>query len=316
VVSLLVPDQAGVRADVLLGFDDLAGFLSKENPYFGCIVGRVGNRIARGRFTLDGVEYTLACNDGPNHLHGGLRGFDRAAWTARPSLTPEGPAVELSYLSKDGEEGYPGNLSVTVVYTLGADALRIDYAVTADRPTPCNLTNHSYFNLEGEGNGTILDHRMQLHASRFTAVGPGLIPTGENLEVAGTPLDFRVGTRIGDRIDAPDRQLELAKGYDHNWVIDQAGAVPSPCARVSAPRSGRVMEVLTTEPGVQFYAGNFLTGTLRGKGGKVYPRRGGLCLETQHFPDSPNQPAFPSVVLRPGQKYKSTTVYRFPAARR
>jgi aldose 1-epimerase len=315
VVSLEVPDAAGARADVLLGFDDLAGFLAKENPYFGCIAGRFANRIARGRFTLDGQAYALACNDGENHLHGGRRGFDRVVWTAKPSLGPAGPSLELAYVSKDGEEGYPGNLSATVLYTLGDDGLRIDYAVTADRPTPVNLTNHAYFNLEGEGNGTILDHRLQLHASRFTAVGPGLIPTGALPSVAGTPFDFRAESRIGDRIDAADPQLTLAGGYDHNWVLDQVGASPWPCARVVAPRSGRVMEVSTSEPGVQFYAGNFLTGTLRGKGGKVYPHRGGFCLETQRFPDSPNQPGFPSTVLRPGQRYTSTTLYRFPAAR-
>jgi len=315
VVSLEVPDAQGKLADVLLGFDDLAGFVSKENPYFGCVVGRYGNRIARGRFTLDGKAYQLACNDGPNHLHGGLRGFDRAVWSARPSLGAAGPALELTYLSKDGEEGYPGNLTVTVTYTLTADALRIDYAATADQPTPCNLTNHAYFNLDGEGSGQILDHTMQLHASRVTAVGPGLIPTGALAAVAGTPFDFRQPVRIGDRIDADDPQLKLGGGYDHNWVLDQTGAAPWPCARVVGPRSGRVMEVLTSEPGVQFYAGNFMTGKVRGKGGKLYPHRGGFCLETQHFPDAPNQPGFPDTILRPGKRLASTTIYRFPSTR-
>ncbi len=316
VVSLEVPDRTGARADVVLGFDGLDGYLGKGNPYFGCIVGRYGNRIGRGRFTLEGREHALARNDGDNHLHGGVRSFDKVVWAARPLTTAAGPALELGYLSRDGEEGYPGNLSVTVTYTLGADALQIDYAATTDRPTHCNLTNHAYFNLDGEGSGTVLDHQLQVEASRFTAVGPGLIPSGEIRSVEDTPLDFRTLTRIGDRIDADDPQLRLAGGYDHNWVLDRAGAPPWRCARVVAPRSGRVMEVLTTEPGVQFYSGNFLDGTLRGKGGRVYPRRAGLCLETQHFPDSPNQPAFPTTVLRPGEKYATSTIYRFPRTAR
>lgn len=316
VVSLEVPDRTGARADVVLGFDGLDGYLGKGNPYFGCIVGRYGNRIGGGRFTLEGRAHALARNDGQNHLHGGIRSFDKVVWAARPLFTAAGPALELRYLSRDGEEGYPGSLSVAVTYTLGADALQIDYAATTDRPTHCNLTNHAYFNLDGEGSGTVLDHQLQVEASRFTAVGPGLIPTGEIRSVEDTPLDFRTPTRIGDRIDADDPQLRLAGGYDHNWVLDRAGAPPWRCARVVAPRSGRVMEVLTTEPGVQFYSGNFLDGTLRGKGGRPYPRRAGLCLETQHFPDSPNQPAFPTTVLRPGEKYATSTIYRFPGAAR
>jgi aldose 1-epimerase len=286
VVSLLVPDAAGALADVLLGFDGPEGYLAR-NPYFGCIVGRVGNRIAGGRFSLSGQEHVLARNDGQNHLHGGLRGFDKVVWAARP----------LS----------------TVTYTLLADALRIDYQASTDRPTHVNLTNHAYFDLDGTG--SILDHELTLHAGRFTAVGPGLIPTGELRGVAGTPFDFRAPARIGARIDLPDPQLQLAGGYDHNWVIDGAVPGPRPCARVRGPRSGRVMEVLTTEPGVQFYSGNFLDGSLRGKGGRPYPRRSGLCLETQHFPDTPNQPSFPSTVLGPGERYRSTTVYRFPPPR-
>jgi aldose 1-epimerase len=323
VVSILAPDAGGQRADVVLGFDGVAGYLQKSNPYFGCLVGRVGNRIARGRFTLDGTEYTLARNDGENHLHGGVaRTFDKVVWNARPFTAPEGPALELAYLSKDGEEGYPGNLSVTVVYTVAGGALRIDYSAITDRPTHVNLTNHTYFNLEGEGSGTILDHEVQLHASRMTAVGPGLIPTGEIRSVEGTPFDFRSPRRVGVGIGAADPQLALADGfdhsggYDHNWVLDRSGAPPWACARVVAPRSGRVMEVRTTEPGVQFYTGNFLDGTLRGKGGKIYAHRGGLCLETQHFPDTPNRPEFPTTVLRPGERYVTTTIYRFAAERR
>jgi aldose 1-epimerase len=312
VITLEVPDAKGRRADVVLGFDDLAGYLQPENPYFSALIGRFGNRIGGAQFTLDGRTYPLAANDGENHLHGGLRGFDKVVWTARPQRTPRGPALELSYASPDGEEGYPGKLSVTVTYTLTEDALQIDYGATTDAPTVCNLTNHAYFNLEGEGNGDILDHRVQLQAERFTEVRAGCIPTGVLRPVEGTPFDFRRPTRIGDRIGAPFEQLELGIGYDHNWVLDRTGAPPWCFARVEAPRSGRVMEVLTTEPGVQFYTGNHLDGKLVGKGGKVYPHRGALCLETQHFPDSPNQPQFPSTVLRPGERYATTTIYRFP----
>ncbi len=314
-VSLQVPDASGALADVLLGFDSLEGYLAHGSVYFGCLVGRYGNRIGGGRFTLDGKQHVLARNDGDNHLHGGARGFDKVVWAASPRTSPAGPALQLSYLSRDGEEGYPGNLSVTVTYTLEADGLRIEYAAVTDAPTHCNLTNHAYFNLDGQGSGTILDHRLQLRASRFTAVGPGLIPTGEIRGVEGTPLDFRTPARIGDRIDAPDPQLQVGGGYDHNWVLDRSGAGPELCARLVAPRSGRLLEVLTTEPGVQFYSGNFLDG-LRGKGGKTYPRRSGLCLETQHFPDTPNRPEFPSTVLRPGEKYATTTVYRFGIEKR
>jgi aldose 1-epimerase len=323
VVSLLAPDAGGRRADVVLGFDDVAGYLQKSNPYFGSIIGRVGNRISRGRFTLDGAACTLARNDGENHLHGGVaRSFDKVVWSARPFTSPRGPALELTFLSRDGEEGYPGNLSVTVVYTVAGETLQIDYAATTDRPTHVNLTNHSYFNLEGEGSGSIVDHVVQIHAARTTAVGPGLIPTGALRDVAGTPFDFRTPRRVGEGIGADDPEIKLARGfdgaggYDHNWVLDQAGAPPWPCARVVAPRSGRVMEVRTAEPGVQFYTGNFLDGTLRGKGGKIYGHRAGLCLETQHFPDTPNRPEFPSTVLRPGEKYATTTSYRFTTEKR
>ncbi|HET6438945.1 MAG TPA: aldose epimerase family protein [Anaeromyxobacter sp.] len=311
VVSLFAPDSRGAPADVLLGFDSLEGYLQPGNPYFGCVVGRYGNRIAGGRFTLEGREHTLARNDGENHLHGGIRGFDKVVWEPRPIEAPAGPALELSYRSADGEEGYPGNLAVRVVYTLLAGALQIDYAATTDRPTHLNLTNHAYFNLEGEGSGSILDHRLELSASRFTAVGPGLIPTGEVRPVEGTPLDFRTLSRIGDRIEADDPQLKLAGGYDHNFVLDGKGPSPSRCARLVSSRSGRTLEVVTKEPGVQFYSGNFLDGTLRGKGGRTYPRRAGLCLETQHFPDSPNRPEFPSTLLRPGERYSTSTILRF-----
>jgi aldose 1-epimerase len=314
IVSLRVPDAAGAVDDVALGFDGLEGYLRPGNPYFGCLVGRYGNRIGGARFSLEGRPHALAHNDGPNHLHGGRRGFDKVVWAARPGSSAEGPTLELGYRSKDGEEGYPGALAVTVTYTLLADALRIDYAATTDRPTHCNLTNHAYFDLDGQGNGTILDHELLLRAERFTAIGPGLIPTGELRSVEGTAFDFRTPRRIGDRIDLSDPQLGFAGGYDHNWVLASPGPAPALCARVRGPRSGRVMEVLTTEPGVQFYAGNFLDGTLRGKGGKPYPRRSGLCLETQHYPDSPNRPEFPTTVLRPGERYASTTIYRFPAA--
>ncbi len=316
IVSLQVPDAAGAPADVVLGFDGLEGYLARGNPYFGAIVGRYGNRIAAGRFTLDGREHVLARNDGPNHLHGGVRSFDKVVWAARTTSSPEGPALQLSYVSADGEEGYPGRLQVTVTYTLEQGALRMDYAATTDRPTHCNLTNHAYFNLDGEGSGTILDHRLLIQAARFTPVGSGLIPTGEIRSVEGTPLDFRTPTRIGDRVDADDAQLRFAGGYDHNWVLDRSGPSPWLAARVVAPRSRRVLEVLTTEPGLQFYSGNFLDGSLRGKGGKAYPRRAALCLETQHFPDTPNHPEFPSTVLRPGEKYATSTVYRFSAEKR
>jgi aldose 1-epimerase len=310
VVTLKVPDRAGRFADVVLGFENLDGYL-KENPYFGAIVGRYGNRIAQGAFTLNAVKYTLSRNNGENALHGGIKGFDKVVWKAEGGV---GPTVELSYLSKDGEEGYPGNLSVTVTYTLTEDnSLRIEYAATTDKDTVINLTNHSYFNLFGQGEGDILDHVMMINADRFTPVDEGLIPTGALRPVEGSPFDFRKPTAIGARIDGTDEQLVRGKGYDHNFALNRSGDALSLAARVSDPKSGRVMEVLTTEPGVQFYTGNFLDGSIRGKGGKVYPKRAAFCLETQHFPDSPNQPGFPSVVLKPGGRYQTTTVYRFSA---
>jgi aldose 1-epimerase len=313
VTSLQTPDRNGQMADVVLGFDSTDGYL-KEHPYFGAVVGRYGNRIAKGRFTLNGKEYQLATNNGPNALHGGIRGFDKRVWTAR-DVSKEGvPALELTYTSRDKEEGYPGNLTARVTYSVtNNNELRLDYEATTDQDTILNLTNHSYFNLKGQGEGSILDHVIQIQADRFTPVDETLIPTGELKPVAGTPFDFRQPTAIGSRIEHKDEQLIRGKGYDHNFVLNGPQGELSPAARVTEPKSGRVMEVLTTQPGVQFYTGNFLDGKLTGKGGKRYDFRYGFCLETQHFPDSPNKPQFPSVVLKPDATYRSTTVYRFSA---
>jgi aldose 1-epimerase len=301
VVSLKV---GGV--DVVVGFDSLEGYLN-ENPYFGALIGRYANRIGHAQFTLDGVLYKIPKNDGDNALHGGPRGFDKVVWNARE--LPDG-GLELTYLSKDGEEGFPGNCKATVVYHLtDANELKIEYAASTDKDTVVNLTNHSYFNLKGSGD--ILGHLLQLTADRFTPVDSGLIPTGDLKPVAGTPFDFRKSTAIGARIEQDDEQLKLGKGYDHNWVLNKKGAELSLAARVEEPSSGRAMEVWTTQPGVQFYTGNFLDGTIKGKGGKVIARRSALCLETQHFPDSPNKPKFPTVALKPGMEFKSTTIYKF-----
>jgi aldose 1-epimerase len=309
VVSLEVPDKAGRMDDIVLGYDNLESYI-KNSPYFGAIVGRYGNRIAKGRFRLGDEEYALATNNGENHLHGGVRGFDKVVWSAEPGPANDGPSLRLRYTSKDGEEGYPGTLSATVVYTLTESGeLRIEYSATTDKPTVVNLTHHSYFNLAGDGD--VLGHELTIDADRFTPVDAGLIPTGELKGVAGTPFDFRKPTAIGARIGQDDPQLLLGKGYDHNFVLNRKGAGAVAVARLREPKSGRVVEVLTTEPGLQFYSGNFLDGSLTGKGGKVYKHRYGLCLEAQHFPDSPNQPAFPSTRLDPGQRYESTTVYRF-----
>jgi aldose 1-epimerase len=314
VMSLNVPDKAGQFGDVVLGFDTVEEYL-QPHPYFGALIGRYGNRIANGKFTLEGKNYTLAQNNGPNSLHGGLKGFDKVIWDAKPLDTRDGPALELTYLSKDGEEGYPGNLLVKVIYTLTHDdALRIDYTATSDGTTVINLTHHSYFNLAGAGNGDILDHDLLLNAAHFTPVNETLIPTGEIRPVAGTPFDFTRPTRIGLRINQDDEQLKFGLGYDHNWVLNNTDGSLALAARASEPSSGRVMEVWTTEPGIQFYSGNFLDGSNIGKGGKVYQHRYGFCLETQHFPDSPNQPNFPSTVLKAGQTYTSTTVYKFLVA--
>jgi aldose 1-epimerase len=313
VVSLLVPDKNGTFGDIVLGYDSLASYV-KATPYFGAVVGRFANRIGKGRFTLNGTEYVLALNDGPNTLHGGTKGFDKVVWTADDSST--GASLALSYLSRDGEEGYPGNLSVRLVYTLtDSNALRIDYTATTDKPTVLNLSHHSYFNLSGPAGGSILDHELMLNADRFTPIDAGLIPTGKIRAVEGTPMDFRASTAIGSRIGLADEQLRLGRGYDHNWVLTREGNGLSLAARVTEQSSGRIMEVWTTEPGIQFYSGNFLDGTNIGKGGTAYPYRSGFCLETQHFPDSPNKPQFPSTVLNPGDTYASTTVYKFTTAK-
>ncbi len=309
VTELDTPDRDGKLDDVVLGFDSLEGYLGKE-PFFGATVGRVGNRIAKGHFTLDGHTYTLATNDGPNHLHGGLRGFDKVVWTAEV-LPGDAPSVRFSYRSRDGEEGYPGNLDVSVVFTVSdSNELRIEYTVTTDKDTPANVTNHSYFNLGGAEKGSILDHEVTLHADRFTPVDSTLIPTGELKAVAGTPMDFRKATPVGEHLAAVGGN---PVGYDHNFVVNGGGGSLAPVATVYDPKSGRVMEVSSTEPGVQFYSGNFLDGTLTGKKGVVYRQYWGLCLETQHFPDSVNHPNFPSYVLKAGDTYRSTTIYGFSA---
>ena len=311
VTSLRVPDRNGKLDDIVLGFDNLDAYL-KGHPYFGAIIGRYGNRIAKGRFTLHGVEYKLAVNNGENHLHGGIKGFDKVVWNAKPRKVANGAALELTYLNKDGEEGYPGNLSVKVVYTLtNANELKIDYSATTDKDTVVNLTHHSYFNLAGQGNGDILNHRLFVNAARFTPTDAGSIPTGELRSVRGTPFDFTRATTIGARINQDYEQLRLGKGYDHNFVLNGKIGTLRRVARVSESTSGRAMEVWTTEPGMQLYSGNFLDGTLAGKDGKVYQQRYGFCLETQHYPDSPNKPKFPTTVLRKGDRYHTITIYKF-----
>ena len=316
VVSLKVPDRNGKLADVVLGYDTADGYVN-DKSYFGAIVGRYGNRIGHAQFVLDGKTYTLAKNNGENSLHGGIKGFNKAVWTAKVLSAKDGQSLELSYLSKDGEEGFPGDLQVSVIYTLtDANALKIVYSATTDKKTVVNLTNHSYFNLAGQGSGDILGHLLTIQADQFTPVDSGLIPTGELRDVAGTPFDFRKSTAIGTRIDQEDEQLKLGGGYDHNFVLQRTADIgESLAARVVEPTTGRVLEVWTTEPGVQFYTGNFLDGKSTGKGGVAYPRRSAFCLETQHYPDSANQPKFPSVVLKPGERYHTITTYRFSAER-
>jgi aldose 1-epimerase len=311
IASLHVPDKHGNIVDVVLGLDSLEDYL-KGHPYFGAIIGRYGNRIGGAKFKLDDKEYVIAANNGKNHLHGGKKGFDNVVWDAREIKSERGAGVELSYLSKDGEEGYPGNLDVRVVYTLTKDnELKIEYSAETDKSTIVNLTNHSYFNLAGHGEGDILDHEIMINADSFTVVDKEIIPTGEIAGVKGTPLDFTEPTVIGKRINQDHEQLVLGKGYDHNWVINREGPGLVLAARVREPCSGRIMEVLTTEPGIQFYSGNFLAGKRKSKKGRIYEHRYGFCLETQHFPDSPNKPDFPSTRLNPGEKYNSTTIYRF-----
>ncbi len=310
IVSIRVPDRKGEFADIVLGHENLDGYVPNP-PYIGAIVGRYANRIANGTFTLDGKTYTLPKNDGPNTLHGGIdKTFNKVVWEGEALKGKTG--VAFTYLSKDGDDGFPGNVKVKVTYTLtDQNELVIDYEATSDKATPINLSQHSYFNLSGEGNGDILNHELTLNADRFTPVDKNLIPTGELRPVKGTPLDFTTSTRVGARIDDGYDQMVLAHGYDHNWVINRKGDGLTLAARVYEPSTGRVMEVSTTQPGVQFYTGNFLDGTVTGKHGHVYKRRYGLCLETQHFPDSPNHPDFPSTILRPGETFKSETVFKF-----
>lgn len=314
VVSLKVPDRQGTLADIVLGYDSVDGYVN-DKSYFGAIIGRYGNRIGHAQFSLDGKTYTLAKNNGENSLHGGIKGFNKAVWSAKPIASKDGQGLELTYLSKDGEEGFPGNLKMRVIYTLtNSNELKIEYSATTDKKTVVNSTNHSYFNLlgVGSGSGNILGHVLMIEADKFTPVDSSLIPTGELRDVAGTPFDFRKPTAIGARIDSNDEQIKLGGGYDHNFVLRRKmGDSISLAARVVEPTTGRVLEVWTTEPGVQFYTGNFLDGSAHGKGGVAYAKRSAFCLETQHFPDSPNQPKFPSTMLSPGERYHTTTIYKF-----
>jgi aldose 1-epimerase len=314
VQSVLAPDRNGKLGNVVLGFHNLDDYLTR-NPFFGAVAGRYANRIARGRFTLDGETFTLPVNDGPNCLHGGLRGFDKVEYVAEEITSADGPGVKLSRVSPDGEEGFPGTLTYAITYTLTDDTLRIDYEATTDRPTIINLTNHSYFNLTGEGSGSILDHELVLNASRFTPVDETMIPTGAIAPVAGTPFDFTIPKLIGQDIrDGSHPQIVAGRGYDHNFVIDRPegdSASLTLVARATDPASGRVLTVHSTQPGVQFYTGNFLDGTLSGYSDRVYRQGDGFCLETQHFPDSPNHPNFPTTILRPGETFRSTTTWSF-----
>ena len=304
ITRLTAPDKNGRFGDVVLGFDSLSGFLQRGNPFLGALIGRYGNRIAKGKFTLDGQTYTLAGNDNGNNLHGGKKGFDKVVWTAEKQSDS---SLKLTYRSKDGEEGYPGNLDVTVVYTLTADnALKIEYTATTDKATPVNLTNHAYYNLSAATDSTILDHELQISADKYTPVNAQLIPTGQIADVKGTPMDFTSSKPIGKDI------AQVKGGFDHNWVLNKNGNTLEKIATLYHPTSGRVMDVYTTEPGIQFYSGNFLNGTLKNtKGGAKYVKHAALCLETQHFPDSPNQPNFPNTIAKPGETYKQTTVYKF-----
>ena len=311
IVSLRVPDRRRQLDDIVLGFDTAAEYAS-GHPYFGAIVGRYANRIANGRFVLDGTTYQLATNNGPNHLHGGVKGFDKVIWSGEPFQDDRGAGVVFTYTSRDGEEGYPGAVQARVTYTLtNRNEIIVDYHATADRPTVINLSQHSYFNLAGQGSRDVLEHELQIHADRYTPVDETLIPTGELAAVAGTPFDFSALTAIGARIGQDHVQLHRGRGYDHNYVLTRTGTELQNAARVVERTTGRTLEVATTEPGMQFYTGNFLDGSVTGRQGRVYRQRYGFCLETQHFPDSPNKPAFPSTVIRPGGEYRSRTVFRF-----
>jgi aldose 1-epimerase len=313
VVSLTAPDRAGKFGDVMLGMDTLEGYRSQAY-YLGTLIGRYGNRIGGARFTLEGKTYPLPKNNGENTLHGGPQGFDKRVWKASPANSAEGAALELSYVAKDGEEGFPGTLSAKVVYTLtDHNELKVEYSATTDKPTVVNLTHHAYFNLAGPGEGDILQHEVLIDADRFTPVDAGLIPTGELRAVKGTPFDFTKPTAIGARIDQDDEQLKFGHGYDHNFVLNKGDGGLTRAAVIHEPKTGRVLEVLTTEPGMQLYTGNFLDGKVRGRGGKVFPFRGAFCTETQHYPDSPNKPSFPSTELRPGDAYHTVTVFKFSA---
>jgi aldose 1-epimerase len=318
VTSLKVPDKNGQMGDIVLGFNDVSGYTSpaylKANPYFGAIIGRYGNRIGGANFKLDAKECVLAKNNGPNNLHGGVKGFDKLVWEARAIKGETSVGIAFSYVSKDGEEGFPGTLTTTVTYTLTNDnELKIDYTATTDKTTICNLTHHSYFNLSGEGSGDILGHEIMIKASKYTPVNASLITTGEHKDVAGTPFDFRTPTAIGAHVNDSNQQLIYGKGFDHNWVLDRPEGSKELLLAATAydPKSGRAFDVLTTEPGIQLYVGNFLDGSLAGKSGKPYAFRNGFCLETQHYPDSPNKPSFPSTTLKPGDTYSTTTVYKF-----
>ena len=310
IISLKIPDKEGKLEDVVLGYNNLDGYL-KKTPYFGALVGRYGNRIAQGKFSLNGKKYTLAQNNGPNSLHGGTKGFDKVVWTVADTTISEVKVdLKLTYISPDGEEGFPGNLSVAVVYSFTADGLSILYQATTDQPTVVNLTQHTYFNLAGNTKNNILNHQLMLNADAFLPVDSTLIPTGEKRAVEGTPFNFTEAKVIGRDINTENQQLAYGGGYDHCWVLNNSG-MNKVAASVYHPPSGRYMEVFTQEPGIQFYSGNFLDGSIIGKNGNVYQHRSGLCLETQHFPDSPNQPEFPSVVLKPGEKYSTQTRYQF-----
>lgn len=313
ILSLRAPDRNGQLDDIVLGFEDVAGYETKS-PYFGAIIGRSANRIARGRFTLDGKVYQLATNNGPNHLHGGVRGLDKVVWQAAEVNERDRAGVVFTYTSPDGEEGYPGTVHAQVTYMLtNGNELLIDYEASADKATPLNLTHHSYFNLAGDGKRDVLGHQMTINAETFTPIDPTGIPTGAIVPVAGTPFDFRTPTEIGARINNADEQLKNGIGYDHNFVLKRTAPGLVEAARVVEPVTGRILEILTTEPGIQFYSGNFLDGTITGKSGRIYNHRFGFCLEPQHFPDSPNRPEFPSTIVRPGQTYRSQTVFRFSA---